>query len=74
MSVAGLQKYLGSLGGVGTSGAGSSSSYSSKEPTTKEVMPAKVDVLSTYPFFFNLSLSIIFLVLGNNVVICFFRG
>lgn len=59
MSASGLQKYVGSLGGVGTSGAGSSSSYSSKEPTTKEVMPAKVDVLSTYPFFFLIFLSVL---------------
>lgn len=60
MGVAGLQKYIGSLGGVGTSAAGSSSSYSSKEPT-KEVTPEKVDVLST-DHFFNLSLSIIFFI------------
>lgn len=40
MSTAALHKYIGSLGGIGTSGVGSSSSYSSKE-LNKEVMPEK---------------------------------
>uniref|UniRef100_A0A2P2JQZ5 ATP-dependent peptidase n=1 Tax=Rhizophora mucronata TaxID=61149 RepID=A0A2P2JQZ5_RHIMU len=37
---AALQKYIGSLGGIGTSGVGSSSSYSPKE-LNKEIMPEK---------------------------------
>lgn len=41
MGAAALQKYTGSLGGVGASGVGSSSSYSTKE-INKEVMPEKV--------------------------------
>ncbi|XP_028790800.1 ATP-dependent zinc metalloprotease FTSH 11, chloroplastic/mitochondrial-like [Neltuma alba] len=40
MGAAALQKYIGSLGGIGTSGVGSSSSYSPKE-LNKEVMPEK---------------------------------
>ncbi|XVF10024.1 hypothetical protein REPUB_Repub07fG0148500 [Reevesia pubescens] len=40
MGAAALQKYLGSLGGIGTSGVGSSSSYAPKE-LNKEVMPEK---------------------------------
>ncbi|KAK4787889.1 hypothetical protein SAY86_011722 [Trapa natans] len=40
MGAAALQKYIGSLGGIGASGVGSSSSYSSKE-LNKEVMPEK---------------------------------
>ncbi|XP_020519372.1 ATP-dependent zinc metalloprotease FTSH 11, chloroplastic/mitochondrial isoform X2 [Amborella trichopoda] len=40
MGAAALQKYVGSLGGIGTSGVGSSSSYSPKE-LNKEVMPEK---------------------------------
>lgn len=41
MGAAALQKYIGSLGGIGTSGVGSSSSYAPKE-LNKEVMPEKV--------------------------------
>lgn len=41
MGAAALQKYIGSLGGIGTSGVGSSSSYTPKE-LNKEVMPEKV--------------------------------
>ncbi|KAF1869620.1 hypothetical protein Lal_00017195 [Lupinus albus] len=40
MGAAALQKYIGSLGGIGTSGVGSSSSYSPKE-LNKEVTPEK---------------------------------
>ncbi|KAH9677328.1 ATP-dependent zinc metalloprotease yme1l1 [Citrus sinensis] len=40
MGAAALQKYIGSLGGIGTSGVGSSSSYAPKE-LNKEVMPEK---------------------------------
>lgn len=42
MGATALQKYIGSLGGIGTSGVGSSSSYAPKE-LNKEVMPEKVD-------------------------------
>ncbi|KAK0598138.1 hypothetical protein LWI29_031968 [Acer saccharum] len=40
MGAAALQKYIGSLGGIGTSGVGSSSSYTPKE-LNKEVLPEK---------------------------------
>ncbi|KAF2315501.1 hypothetical protein GH714_039954 [Hevea brasiliensis] len=40
IGAAALQKYIGSLGGIGTSGVGSTSSYASKE-LNKEVMPEK---------------------------------
>lgn len=40
MGAAALQKYIGSLGGIGSSGVGSSSSYTPKE-LNKEVMPEK---------------------------------
>eukprot|EP00262_Sarcandra_glabra_P005314 TRINITY_DN16751_c1_g1_i2.p1 TRINITY_DN16751_c1_g1~~TRINITY_DN16751_c1_g1_i2.p1 ORF type:complete len:789 (-),score=162.01 TRINITY_DN16751_c1_g1_i2:139-2505(-) len=40
MGAAALQKYVGSLGGIGPSGVGSSSSYAPKE-LNKEVMPEK---------------------------------
>ncbi|CAE6237970.1 unnamed protein product [Arabidopsis arenosa] len=40
MGAAALQKYIGSLGGIGTSGVGSSSSYSPKE-LNKEITPEK---------------------------------
>ncbi|CAN1158416.1 ATP-dependent zinc metalloprotease FTSH 11, chloroplastic/mitochondrial [Linum perenne] len=40
MGAAALQRYIGSLGGIGASGVGSSSSYSPKE-LNKEVMPEK---------------------------------
>ncbi|KAH6815459.1 FTSH protease 11 [Perilla frutescens var. frutescens] len=40
MGAAALQKYIGSLGGIGTPGVGSSSSYAPKE-LNKEVMPEK---------------------------------
>ncbi|CAI9092517.1 OLC1v1027773C1 [Oldenlandia corymbosa var. corymbosa] len=40
MGAAALQKYIGSLGGIGASGVGSSSSYSTKE-LNKEIMPEK---------------------------------
>lgn len=45
MGAAALQKYIGSLGGIGTSGVGSSSSYSPKE-LNKEVIPEKVDIVT----------------------------
>lgn len=41
MCSAALQKYIGGLGGIGSSGVGSSSSYTPKE-LNKEVMPEKV--------------------------------
>ncbi|CAK8570266.1 unnamed protein product [Lathyrus sativus] len=40
MGAAALQKYIGSLGGIGSSGVGSSSSFTPKE-LNKEVMPEK---------------------------------
>ncbi|CAH8381060.1 unnamed protein product [Eruca vesicaria subsp. sativa] len=40
MGAAALQKYIGSLGGVGTSGVGSTSSFSTKE-VNKEITPEK---------------------------------
>nr|AVY91714.1 FtsH protease [Saccharum hybrid cultivar SP80-3280]AVY91722.1 FtsH protease [Saccharum hybrid cultivar SP80-3280] len=40
MGAAALQKYIGSLGGIGASGVGSSSSYSPKE-INKDIMPEK---------------------------------
>ncbi|XP_022922253.1 ATP-dependent zinc metalloprotease FTSH 11, chloroplastic/mitochondrial-like isoform X2 [Cucurbita moschata] len=40
MGASALQKYIGSLGGIGASGVGSSSSYAPKE-LNKEVMPEK---------------------------------
>ncbi|XP_078429084.1 FTSH protease 11 [Wolffia australiana] len=40
MGAAALQKYVGSLGGIGTSGVGSSATYAPKE-MTKEIMPEK---------------------------------
>ncbi|KAK2983660.1 hypothetical protein RJ640_023194 [Escallonia rubra] len=40
MGAAALQKYIGGLGGIGTSGVGSSSSYSPKE-LNKEIVPEK---------------------------------
>ena len=47
MGAAALQKYIGSLGGIGTSGVGSSSSYAPKE-LNKEVMPEKVGIWTSY--------------------------
>lgn len=41
MGAAALQKYIGSLGGVETSGVGSTSSFSTKE-VNKEITPEKV--------------------------------
>lgn len=41
MGAAALQKYIGSLGGIGASGVGSSSSYSPKE-LNKDIVPEKV--------------------------------
>lgn len=43
MGAAALQKYIGSLGGIGTSGVGPSSSYAPKE-LNRDVMPEKVDI------------------------------
>ena len=45
MGAAALQKYIGSLGGIGTSGVGSSTSYSPKE-LNKEIIPEKVDLFN----------------------------
>ncbi|KAF5947558.1 hypothetical protein HYC85_013515 [Camellia sinensis] len=44
LGAAALQKYISSLGGIGTSGMGSSSSYSPKE-LNKEIMPEKVVIV-----------------------------
>ncbi|RZR92211.1 hypothetical protein BHM03_00020491 [Ensete ventricosum] len=41
LGAAALQKYVGSLGGIGTSGVGSSATYAPKE-LNKEIMPEKV--------------------------------
>lgn len=41
MGAAALQKYVGSLGGIGASGVGSSATYTPKE-LSKEIMPEKV--------------------------------
>lgn len=46
MGAAALQKYIGSLGGIGTPGVGSSSSYAPKE-LNKEVMPEKVNLFGS---------------------------
>jgi len=46
MGAAALQKYIGSLGGIGASGVGSSSSYSTKE-INKDIMPEKVSDYSS---------------------------
>ncbi|XP_075494572.1 ATP-dependent zinc metalloprotease FTSH 11, chloroplastic/mitochondrial-like isoform X1 [Primulina tabacum] len=43
IGAAALQKYIGSLGGIGASGVGSSSSYSPKD-LNKEIMPEKQNV------------------------------
>lgn len=40
MGAAALQKYIGSLGGIGTSGVGSSATYATKD-LNKEIMPEK---------------------------------
>ncbi|XWS50394.1 hypothetical protein CRYUN_Cryun12cG0084000 [Craigia yunnanensis] len=47
MGAAALQKYVGSLGGIGTSGVGSSSSYAPKD-LNKEVMPEKASIRCLY--------------------------
>lgn len=52
MGAAALQKYIGSLGGIGASGVGSSSSYSPKE-LNKEVIPEKVEYCDIYDCFYN---------------------
>lgn len=46
MGAAALQKYIGSLGGIGTPGVGSSSSYAPKE-LNKEIMPEKVNLFGS---------------------------
>ncbi|KAJ8442098.1 hypothetical protein Cgig2_007936 [Carnegiea gigantea] len=48
MGASALQKYINSLGGIGTSGVGSSSSYSTKE-LSKEVLPEKFGTLPYDP-------------------------
>lgn len=48
MGATALQKYIGSLGGIGTSGVGSSSSFAPKE-LNKEVMPEKVNINLLWP-------------------------
>jgi ATP-dependent metalloprotease len=48
-----LQKYVGSLGGIGSSGVGSSSSYTPKE-INKEVMPEKVNPVICFYFYYNI--------------------
>lgn len=46
LGAAALQKYIGGLGGMGTSGVGSSTSYAPKE-LNKEIVPEKVGLLSS---------------------------
>ena len=66
MGAAALQKYIGSLGGIGSSGVGSSSSYTPKE-LNKEVMPEKVNPLiysylySFIFFYYNMAYRLFFL-------------
>ncbi|THU72063.1 hypothetical protein C4D60_Mb04t08140 [Musa balbisiana] len=48
IAVAALQKYVGSLGGIGTSGVGSSATYAPKE-LNKEIMPEKGILLTGAP-------------------------
>lgn len=47
MRTAAVQRYVGSLGGIGASGVGSSSSYAPKE-LNKEIMPEKVGLCFLY--------------------------
>lgn len=54
MGAAALQKYINGLGGIGTSGVGSSSSYTTKE-LSKEVVPEKV-LSSLIPSYLTLGL------------------
>jgi hypothetical protein len=61
MGAAALQKYIGSLGGIGSSGVGSSSSYTPKE-LNKEVMPEKVN-----PLIYSYLYSFIFLLQYYNM-------
>jgi len=44
MGMVALQRFIVSLGGIGTSSVGSSTTYSPKE-LNKEVMPEKVNIL-----------------------------
>lgn len=46
MGAAALQKYIGSFGGIGAPGVGTSSSYTTKE-MNKEIMPEKVKLLGS---------------------------
>lgn len=57
MGAAALQKYIGSLGGIGPSGVGSSSSYAPKE-LNKEVMPEKVNLLICSYFCTQISITV----------------
>ena len=75
MGAAALQKYIGGLGGIGTSGVGSSSSFAPKE-LNEEVMPDKVNTelfCSVYMLCFAMfpqlheTLLFVFLVRGNKV-------
>lgn len=50
MGMVALQKFIVSLGGIGTSSVGSSTTYAPKE-LNKEVMPEKVNILIV-PFVF----------------------
>ncbi|MBA0725896.1 hypothetical protein Golax_001759 [Gossypium laxum] len=66
MGAAALQKYVGSLGGIGTSGVGSSSSYAPKD-LNKEVMPEKASTRilflqsnDDYGFLFHLTTAFLF--------------
>ena len=43
MGAAALQKYIGGLGGIGSPGVGTGSSYAPKE-LNKEIMPEKVGI------------------------------
>jgi hypothetical protein len=66
MGAAALQKYIGSLGGIGSSGVGSSSSYTPKE-LNKEVMPEKVN-----PLIYSYLYSFIFLLQYYNMAYILF--
>lgn len=55
MGAIALQRYIGSLGGIGASGVGSSASYAPKD-MNKEVTPEKVSdpvELQNFPDFLN---------------------
>lgn len=63
MGAAALQKYIGSFGGIGAPGVGTSSSYTTKE-MNKEITPEKVIFLG--------SLSIIWILFSVFPIFYFF--